>query len=75
MSRYFSKDEAQSKLGRNIRTKVDFSGVPAGTKGFVYNYYNHSGTKNYGVEIKWGLDQHLVDGFSKDEYDQFLEEL
>jgi hypothetical protein len=76
-SKYFSKDEAHRKVGRRIRTKVNFADVPAGTIGRVDRVYHYQPTHNYGIDIVWERysGDTLRDGFSKDEYNQFLEEL
>jgi hypothetical protein len=31
----FTKEEAEAKVGKKIRTKVEFSGVPKGSMGMV----------------------------------------
>lgn len=75
--KYFTPTEARDKVGRAIRTKVNFSGVVKGTTGKVVGFYHHTG-KSCGVEIQWdllGRPTPLVDGFSKDEYVEFLEEI
>lgn len=78
---YFSLSEAQSKLGKHIRTLVSFADVPAGTHGRVAKYYKAcewtSKKPVFGLDIAWTrfLGDTLTDGFSKGEYLQFLEEL
>ena len=63
---------AKSKVGKRIRTKVEFSGVPAGTSGQVTRA--DRGT----VAIEWALEARirrpLVGWFTRQEYEQFLEE-
>ncbi len=74
---YFTPQEARALVGRSIRTKVYFSGVEYGTTGKVVGYYHHT-PRLCGVEIQWdllGRPNPLIDGFSKSEYEQFLEEV
>ena len=76
-NKYFSKEVAEEKLGKLVVSLREFSGVPVGTIGIVEDFY---GMRNeYGLDIKW-LFIHtkrnsITDGFSKDEYEEFLEEL
>ena len=78
---YFTAVEVMKKLGQKIRTKVAFSGVPKGTTGTVTGSY---GEKEKRLDITWDLpctadgiprQKPLVDGFRKDEYEEFLEEI
>ena len=76
MNEYFTKCEASEKMGRRIRTNVDFSGVTRGTEGVVVEIYSHQyPRKNWGVIIRWDLTRKLNDGFSKTEYETYLEEI
>jgi hypothetical protein len=73
----FTDVEVESKIGKKIRTNHEFSGVPLGTTGTVLRSYEYS-DGGFGLEIQWDLKgrmKPLVDGFSKDEYDEFLEEI
>lgn len=74
LGNYFTKSEARSKIGKRIKTNREFSGVPVNTCGTVVGMYKYAGSKDCGLNITWdGL--HLIDGFSKDEYEAFLEEI
>ncbi|MCA1852854.1 MAG: hypothetical protein LC647_10790 [Beggiatoa sp.] len=76
--RHFSQVDAQALLGRCIRTKVEFSGVPAGTAGTVTRTDKGSSPEGYTVAIQWNLPDRprpLVDWFTRDEYQSFLEDL
>jgi hypothetical protein len=77
--RYFCEDEALALVRRRIRTRVPFSGVPEGTEGAVMRADEvHPGRGCYDVAIQWNLPgrvKPLVDGFSKEEYQRFLEEI
>ena len=75
---YFTKAEADAKTGKKIRSRWAFSGVPLGTMGKVTGKYESGETNQFGLDITWDLPytyKPLVDGFSKDEYDEFLEEI
>jgi hypothetical protein len=80
---YYEREEANSKIGKKIRTLHEFSGVPEGTTGTVLNAYKvteYPPKNRYGLTIQWdllnldGIYQPILDGFSKDEYEQFLQE-
>jgi hypothetical protein len=76
MSEWFTEDEARAKIGTRIRTRVEFSGVRAGMVGTVIRHY--ASGRGRALDIAWeipGRSALLVDGFSKDEYQQFLMEL
>jgi len=80
MTTHFTYSGALDKQGKKIRTLQEFSGVPAGTTGTVTGMYHRFSSKenNYGLDISWDLPDRLrplVDGFSKDEYEEFLEEI
>jgi hypothetical protein len=103
---YFSQAEAEAKVGQQIRSLVEFSGVPQGTTGLVASADPAGWTKPatgekaevYDVAIQWDLPRPsvfadrvitgkgeeylhiqtgkpLVDWFTKDEYERFLEEV
>jgi len=74
---FFSHTEAKALLGRSIRTKIQFSGVPAGTSGTVTRADEGFYPEGYTVAIQWDLPERrkpLVDWFTRDEYRRFLEE-
>lgn len=71
---YFTPEEAQAKVGKRIRTLVEFSGVPKGTNGVVLPPTD----KLVSLPIQWALVgrlKPLVDWFTKWEYEKYLEEL
>lgn len=73
---YFTAYEVQEKIGKCVKTLREFSGVPSGTIGTVTRSYQ-AGKAAYGLDITWlrpGKSS-LTDGFSKDEYYQFLVEV
>lgn len=75
---YFSGKAARALIGRCVRTLVEFSGVPTGTIGKVIRADPTADVDNYNVGIEWDMPHRhkpLVDWFSRDEYDRFLEEL
>jgi hypothetical protein len=70
----FSREEAQVKLGRHVRSIVQFDAVPAGTFGCVMQL-DEIEKNNFEVIVEWyvlieGKRQH--DWFSKDQFDQCL---
>ena len=82
----FDKTTALGKIGKKIKTSVEFAGVPRGTTGKVIKTeaVGHSLLKNdkrdesYDLAIEWELPercQPLVDWFSKNEYERFLIEV
>jgi hypothetical protein len=73
-SKYWKENELTSVMGARIVTTRDFSGVPIGTIGHVVESYK-MGKNEYGVMILWKrfAGDTLKDGFSKDEYEQFLQ--
>lgn len=79
MRTYFKLQEVKGSVGRRVKTKVHFADVPAGTIGVVSDWYPMGDRKKqeYGIEInwqRWGGDS-LKDGFSKNEYEDYLEEI
>jgi hypothetical protein len=73
MSTYFTLPEAQSKLEKTIITKIPFYQVPHGSIGKVTDIYE-MGNLRYGLIIAWNGSV-ISDGFSKDEYEEFLREV
>ena len=75
MSTYFDRHDAGLLLGKNIRTKVEFADVPPGSTGRCVSYYPAGGRNiklGYGIEITWDRNR-ITDGFSKDEFEEFIE--
>lgn len=73
MNGYFGKEEALAWVGRRFRTKVDFSGVPAGTSGIVVKA--DESDLGWTLRIRWELSDRgwpLDDWFSKRELELFL---
>ena len=71
-STYFTLPEAQSKLRRRVVTTVTFVDIPANSTGMVTSYYKMG--KLYGLMVKWD-HINVEDGFSKDDYEEFLREV
>ena len=80
---FFSEEEALTKVGKRIRTGVEFSGVPRGSVGRVIRADRATG--GFDLAIAWDLPsavrglradptKPLVDWFTKDEYERFLDE-
>ena len=79
-SEYFSEKEAESKVNKLVVTLREFSGIPKHTAGKVTRVYGDK--DKYGVDIEWQLIHEkrprykpIVDGFSKSEYEEFLQEI
>jgi hypothetical protein len=75
---YFNRADAEELLWRRVRTKVEFSGVPKDTAGAVVRVDTGSYPERYTVGIQWDLPgraQPLVDWFTRDEYQRFLEQV
>jgi hypothetical protein len=84
--RRFTREEAESKVGKRVKALVPFSGVPEGTTGLVVladDMDEHDLGTGFDVAIEWELSDQpfgatwrpLRDWFDKDEYDTYLEEL
>jgi len=74
---YFTRSEAEARVGRRLRSLVAFSGVPQGTTGTVVSA-DPAGDGGYDLAIRWdlpGRTRPLVDWFSRDEYERYLEEI
>lgn len=75
----FDERQAKEKVGCEVETLVDFSGVPQGTRGRVVRAdMRDTGGYSYSLAIEWvipGRAQPLMDWFSKTEYEKFLREL
>lgn len=72
----FPEAEAKSKVGKQIRTQVEFSGIPEGTTGRVVRV--EGGGAGFTLGIEWDLEERakpLVDWFTKAEFERFLEEI
>jgi hypothetical protein len=63
------------KVGWKVRTKILFSGVPQGTMGKIVKI--EPTADGWKVAVEWNLERPipLVNWFTKDEYEQYLEEL
>ena len=71
------KEEAEAKVGEDIRTNVDFSGVPKGTTVKVLKA-DEMGSGEWDAVIRWDLPNERIpldDWFSKYEYEKYLEEI
>jgi hypothetical protein len=75
--RRFKKDEAESKLGKMVRSRSAFWKVPYGTTGQVVDTYEVS-EGWYDVVIEWNLprgESPQRDMFAKEPFEDFLIEL
>jgi hypothetical protein len=72
--RDWTSGEAAALLGRRVRTKVAFSGVPAGTTATVVRVdCGHAGCT---VALEWDLPARptsLIDWFRRSEWERFIE--
>ncbi|HXF05728.1 MAG TPA: hypothetical protein VNM72_09975 [Blastocatellia bacterium] len=74
-SQYFSRQEAEAKIGKRIRNLVPLPGIERGTDGVVIGA-DFSG-KGYRVAVQWCTprgSRPAVELFYRDEYYAFFEE-
>ena len=72
----FTEEEAKSKVGRLIRSKVEFYRVPEGTPGRVVDIHKIS-EDQFDVWIEWELPNRpepIHDRFGKSTYERLLVE-
>lgn len=69
----FTEKEAREKLGRSVRSLIEFAGVRMGTYGEVVDVYEFE-KGNFDVVVKWDLPlrETLRDRFAKGPYEEFL---
>jgi hypothetical protein len=72
MSTYFTLPEAKSKLNHRVGATLPLADINIGDTGIVTSYYKMG--LNYGVTVKWD-HINITDGFSKSDYEKFLEEV
>jgi hypothetical protein len=91
MTKRFTQQEAEGKVGMRIKSLVEFPSVPRGTTGRVAKADSAGEFKNqfgviqeeFDVIIEWDLpttvfgnaSKPLWDWFTKSEYEQYLEEI
>lgn len=54
---YFTREEAQAKMGERIRARVELAGVPIGTTGIVVRFDDDVGDDGYDLGVLWELPQ------------------
>lgn len=72
----FTKQEAQSKVGRRVKAKAPYAHVPVGTPGTVKKV--ERALRQFCVEIAWSYHaygQCWDDVLDKDDYQRFVKEL
>lgn len=72
----FTEKEAKEKLHYQVRSLVEFAGVPPGTTGRVVNIFNLEGDL-FDIVVRWDLphrDKPLLDRFAKSTYEELLDE-
>lgn len=72
----WTSSEAAALIGRRVRTRMAFSGVPAGTTATVVRVEPSS--QGYTVALEWDLPGRatpLVDWFRRSEWERFIEML
>jgi hypothetical protein len=72
MDSYFTLSEAKSKLNHHVKATLPLADISIGDTGIVTSYYKMG--RAYGLNIKWD-HMNIIDGFSKDDYEMFLEEI
>ena len=72
----FTRAEARAKVGKRVRTRVTFAGVPQGTIGTIVDADRV--IDGYDVEVAWGQSGRRtpwVDWLTKEEYEACLIEM
>jgi hypothetical protein len=72
----FTRAEARAKVGKRVRTRVPFAGVPEGAVGTVIRVDRV--IDGYDVEVTWGRSGRRtpwVDWLTKEEYEARLIEM
>lgn len=72
----WTSSEAATLIGRRVRTRMAFSGVPADTTATVVRV--DPGSRGYTVALEWdltGRETPLVDWFRRSEWDRIIETL
>jgi len=72
MHTYFPLSIAKSKLNQRVRATLPLADISIGDTGIVTSYYKMG--HDYGVTVKWD-HMNVTDGFSKSDYERFLEEV
>jgi len=72
---YFTKQEAQYKVGKTIQAKIELASVPEGTVGIVLQPTDSLVSLPIQWELPDRLNHPLIDWFSKQDYERFLIEL
>jgi hypothetical protein len=69
----FTEAEARRKLGHQVRSLIEFAGVPRGTMGTVVEVHQFQ-NDSFDVVVKWDLPrgERLEDRFAKGPYEEFL---
>jgi hypothetical protein len=73
---FFTRAEAQAKVGKWVRTRVTFAGVPQGAIGTIISADRV--IDGYDVEVAWGQSGRRtpwVDWLTKEEYEACLIEM
>ena len=82
--KFFSKAEAEAKVGQWIQARKEYLDIPEDTVGRVVNtgpswIATSIGKKGeiYGVAVEWDMPKPkpLEDWFTKDQYERFLDEV
>ncbi|HKV34290.1 MAG TPA: hypothetical protein VJP89_08220 [Pyrinomonadaceae bacterium] len=74
--RRFTVQEAMQKLHHQVRSRVEFAGIPRGTKGRVVELHELT-QGQFDVVIEWDKDfnnKPLRDRFAKNTYERLLAE-
>lgn len=74
---YFTKEEAEAKVGYKVQTLVHFSGVPAGSTGTVTGVRDYT-DGDYAIIVTYDLPSFIgtlpaIHYFGKQEYEKFLQ--
>jgi hypothetical protein len=72
IKRRFTKQDAEAMVGRAVRSLVDISCVPAGTRGRVVAA--EEAGNGYDLSVEWESSHLPTDWFSQDQFERYLVE-
>ena len=72
---FFTKEEAEAKVGKEVKMIGNLPGIPFGITGLVIGVIPAYRIFSYTVEIQWNNQGKISAPFSKDGYEVFWQEL
>ena len=77
-STYFTELEARAMIGRRVRTRVAWSGIPVGTTGRIVDTAVIASGNGWRIAIGWDLkssERQMIGWFTRNDYELELEEV